>query len=855
VGMSCRGDDCCGRCAATMPRPAANPPGQASLRVRAGTRDAFLAAMVSRLASSDFPELAGLTTRTPDDPALALLDAWACVCDVLTFYQERIADEGYLGTATERASLVELARLVGYRFRPGLAASAWLAYTLDPDPADPLVTVPAGSRVQSVPDPGGKPQIFETADDLAARSSWAVLTPRLRRPMMLTRSCVTHLPAVHVSGVSTGLAANDRLLFHFSDGRVLRIVESVEADVTAQVTTATLRPPADGGNAGCNDADLDGSAFLRLEALQIKTGTFGAAAPPPPLDEHSPINLEAAANSGDWTLDPGLYNADDSAEGRRRVLPLDADYPRILPGSWIAIDDPGGGTSLRQVESVASPGVARYGISGKVTSLVLDQAWFPDVPSLDDLRGYTIHAQAVPLTPADEPVTAPVTGRVIDLGMAVPAIPAGRWVIVSGLSQQDATPTGEVVQVLASRRVVDPGRPGATAYTALDLATPLRNTYRRATVTVWGNAVRASNGETKDEPAIGSGDAGWANQQFTLRQAPLTYVADADAEGARAALTVRVGGIAWHEVPELTWAAATEHVYEAAIDQDGGATVRFGDGRRGARLPTGTGNISARYQIGLGRAGNVRAGQLNQLQTKPLGISTVVNPLPASGGADPDANNAVRSRAPLPTLAINRLVGLRDYADFTLARAGIGKAAAARIVADRRELVHLTVAGAEDALIEPDSDLLRGLLSACRRFGDPGVTVVAASRARWNLVLEARVLIDADRAPELVGPQATAALTTAFGFDAREIGQSVYLAEIVAALHGVPGVAAADVRRLGATTGSTRADADAVIGVSQRVPARAARIAADGRHVDPADLVVVTPGLDGFVNLDLKVVT
>src|ERR1700754_2930011 len=89
---------CCGRRASGTPA-AANPPGRPSLSVRAGTRATFLARMIGRLSAADHPELAGLTTRAPDDPALALLDAWACVGDVLTFYQERIADEGYLPTA------------------------------------------------------------------------------------------------------------------------------------------------------------------------------------------------------------------------------------------------------------------------------------------------------------------------------------------------------------------------------------------------------------------------------------------------------------------------------------------------------------------------------------------------------------------------------------------------------------------------------------------------------------------------------------------------------------------------------------------------------------------------------------
>ena len=44
---------------------------------------------------------------------------------MLTFYQERIANEAYLRTATERVSLLELARLIDYELRPGVAASTY----------------------------------------------------------------------------------------------------------------------------------------------------------------------------------------------------------------------------------------------------------------------------------------------------------------------------------------------------------------------------------------------------------------------------------------------------------------------------------------------------------------------------------------------------------------------------------------------------------------------------------------------------------------------------------------------------------------------------------------------------------
>src|SRR5437773_6710890 len=113
--------------------------------------------------------LKGLTTRELNDPSIALLDAWATVADVLTFYEERIANEGYLRTATERRSILELARLVGYKLRPGVSSSVYLAYTLEDDAE---TTIPAGSRSQSLPGAGEQPQSFETSDLLIARAAW-----------------------------------------------------------------------------------------------------------------------------------------------------------------------------------------------------------------------------------------------------------------------------------------------------------------------------------------------------------------------------------------------------------------------------------------------------------------------------------------------------------------------------------------------------------------------------------------------------------------------------------------------------------------------------------------------------------
>ena len=152
---------CCAGIEVVTPQSEENRPGLPALVYRAGTYATFLESMMARISSiyldvpaSDgsanvqriFPLNGlvlnsdgktftrvgpGLTTRELSDPSIALLDAWATVADVLTFYEERIANEGYLRTATESRSVLELARLVGYRLRSGVSASVYLAFTVD----------------------------------------------------------------------------------------------------------------------------------------------------------------------------------------------------------------------------------------------------------------------------------------------------------------------------------------------------------------------------------------------------------------------------------------------------------------------------------------------------------------------------------------------------------------------------------------------------------------------------------------------------------------------------------------------------------------------------------------------------
>ena len=216
----------------TAPLPIDNPPGLDAIVRRVGTHGTFLAALLEDLsapptsdpnqtepdplASSPPYPLSRLTTREPTDPTIAILDAWSTVADVITFYQERFANETYLRTATERKSIVELAKLVGYQPRPGVAASVSLAFDLVesaalglPDTtgqptAGTKALIPAGTQAQSLPKPGEQPQIFETSDDLNARAEWNSLPVRKTRQQLLT--LITNLSGVPTTTINQSVS-------------------------------------------------------------------------------------------------------------------------------------------------------------------------------------------------------------------------------------------------------------------------------------------------------------------------------------------------------------------------------------------------------------------------------------------------------------------------------------------------------------------------------------------------------------------------------------------------------------------------------------------------------------------------
>jgi LysM repeat protein len=600
------------------------------------------------------------------------------------------------------------------------------------------------------------------------------------------------------------------------------------------VATVSGDPPQD---PHVMSVDIDG------ESREVAAGQF-LRFPLIPLNEHELDKHDTAAIefSGDHRA---LIISQDRmlplATEERKILTLDAEYDQITPGSWVVIE--GDHLNAYQVQKVETVSPAKFGITGEVTQLTLvtEDGWLQGTDlSLKALRSITVYAQCEPLGLADEPIDTPekpepVAGDEIELDGLYDGLEPGRWLIVAGervdIGGTSGVMDGELgmidsIQQKAETVLASLGRnetlhsatgedgeipdlidlPGDKPHTVLRLAGEgLAYQYKRDTVKIYGNVAKATHGETRDQ-VLGSGDGSQALQSFPLAQSPLTYVAVPTAAGAESTLEVRVNKIQWHEKDNLTVLGPRDRGFITQTDNEDVTTAIFGDGQYGARLPTGDENVTAVYRKGIGQAGNVKAGQISQLVAKPLGVKGVINPLPATGGADREGLDRARRNVPIGVMALDHLVSVADYAYLARAFAGIGKASAVMLSDGERQIVHLTIAGADDIPIATTSDLYRNLVRALQRSGDARQPFQVALRELVLLVIDAKVKLLPDYMWEAVEPKIRAKLLDVFSFERRELGQDAVLSQVLSVMQEIEGVDYVDVDTFDSIVGNIAAE-------------------------------------------------
>jgi hypothetical protein len=451
-----------------------------------------------------------------------------------------------------------------------------------------------------------------------------------------------------------------------------------------------------------------------------------------------------------------------------------------------------------------------------------------------------------------------VKGEVL-LATGLPKSVSLRWTLRDGDGFEGAVtaPVGEISLQPAlvedskvSEVVILSGTERSGGRSVLSLKEAMENCYDPAAFLVYANIARATHGETAEE-VLGSGDGSKSNQRFELGKPYLTYVSAPTSTGTKSTLEVRVNGVLWKELPSLYGMDERGQGFVVRIDDDALATIIFGDGKSGARLPTGDENVTTTYRSGIGPEGEVALESLTLLQSRPLGISEVTNPLPASGAAPPEELSDARYNAPLTVLTLDRIVSLRDFEYFVRSFAGIGKAQAVSISRGQSKVVQITIASSSGSEVDRGSDLFGNLVKAIDAMRDPVARVrervIVDSFQLQTFSLEAGVLIDPRYLAEEVLTRAEADLRRTFSFENRNFGQFVTAAEVLAVIQAVEGVIAVDLDRL------ERDDAPEA-GTSLRVVLQAerARIDEESGAILPAELLLLNPATKGVTFKELK---
>lgn len=826
-----------------------NRPGLPAIAYRVGTWAQFKASMLDAL--STFPELAALSTRSDDDFTIALLDAWAVACDILTFYQERIANEAYLGTATELVSVGELAKLIGYKLRPGLAASVPLSFTVSspppippspsgtaaPNGGPPSIPVSTGTKAQSTPDPGQQAATFETVAPVTVRAEWTSIAPRLTAVGEPSTSA-----DITLATASSSLRAGDTVLLtatvRHTARRQLQRITNVALNAGAGTTLVQFGAGAPtpaalpAGTASAPKTALLNDAFVRdsvrsvawpdqtdlvafaltqgwpIDDLEDAINAFPA--PAPPVQAHT-MGVDAALfghNAVDWNTIPSNLQQTGVVFIEERVSraghAVFTGYPDWNGYSLADVSPGPNQVDLDQAYAAIVPGAwISLADTGAAT-------FFTTVTSVQEVtrNDFLISGKVSRVTLAGWPSGATSFGmrttqvRVSTGTLPVTGIPLSGVLGTGALTLDRAYLSlvpGQLVAVTGLRadkasatatEVAAIGSVGlAGGYTTVTFNPPLTATYLLASVTLNANVAPATHGETRSE-ILGSGDATQTFQSFALKQPPLTYISAATPTGAQSTLSVQVDGVIWTEVPWLAGSGPADRVYTVSIGPDANTYVTFGDGVTGARPGTGTNNILATYRSGIGAAGLVRAGQISMLLTRPLGLKGVLNMLPSTGAADPETVAQARPNAPLSVLTIGRVVSLADAGNFAAASAGVGKASADWIWGGTRFVACVTVAGVEGAPVVPGSAQYNALLAALNGAGDPTLPLILCNYVPQTFTVSASVTGDPSLVPADVLTAVKAALVAAFCFDQRAFSQPVYRSEVVTVIQQVPGVVA-----------------------------------------------------------------
>lgn len=788
----------CSSCADSAPRPVVADPAI----FRHGAIRERLLGHIGAVEIELARPLAKLGTRDTDDPAIALIDAYAGSLHILAWNTARLWDDGTLTRTEDREALVRLTRLLGYEPRPALAATTTLAFTVETREGSPLKsTIPKGSKVASVPAQNELPQIFETDVALEARAEWNALKPVQTR---IIPSISTSTGVITIAGVSTTAKVGDQVLVYLEpQGATKKWLCARVTSVIRQAENPDLKTPAQTRLtlAGRYEVDaptgLQGADFRnRVIVLGQKATPFGANAPDPTLFSEPPRNsisdvADATTGRREWK---GLTMGSVVVDSVNQV-DLDAVYADAAPGR-VALFNSITGTpapALTVINAVFEGSRSGFGLSAKVSRIGAPGISFAVAAANNEtttwsnkVRSTTISLETVRETllvvDADTMVPAGVaTDRITVEGQV--ALPVGRRLVLSGDTW--ATGGGRLTEVVILKSSTI-----GVGETLLVFEKAIVGRYHSATLLLLANTVGASHGVTPANGAelIGSGDASIPSPRFALKGSPLAYVPSANARGYAPAIEVRVGDRLYEERASLFCLAGEARAYTVRQVGDEVSEVQFA-----GRLPSGLHNVSALYRTGGGRAGNMPAGRVTTAMEPVVGIGGVANVVAAEGGSDAETLEDMRASAPQSIRTLDRVVSLSDFEVFASRYRGVGKALASEMHSGMRLVICITIATTDMSTPVAGADIFEALGKALKSACAPGRSIRIAGFRSVKVTVTIRLAIDPVFRRADIEAQVREALRTRFAPSAIRFARALHRSAVLAAAQGVEGVIAASI--------------------------------------------------------------
>jgi predicted phage baseplate assembly protein len=745
------------------------------------------------------------------DMGIALVEILAYAADHLSYQQDAVGTEAYLGTARSRISLRRLAKLVDYQISEGCNARTWVylntALDANPIPSGTLVfpqvpgfptiiqpNTPQGATLLSSPLGFATMQAaqlyleqneinFYTWDDTDCCLPPGATSATLIRNPALNFNLTSLQPGAvlifeEVMGPNTGdpedANPNNRWAVRLTgvqltDYKGWPLVDPLNGQPIAQITWAPEDAlPFPLCISSTTDAD-HGSQLLT--AVSVARGNI------------------VPADHGIWQQQP-LAGTVTLTNASTAVTGLGTIFSSVLQvGQWLVFAADATQTPY-QITAIASDASLTLGTpyaSGTspspltTTAAVIEDLGqvpaAPPAPVTESSCACT--CEGVPPAPlpryypelANSPVTFayPLTTlysvtvtvtigstTVTGTGSFSGNLSVGQWLIFAS----DSTQTPYQISAIENA-------------TTLTLAKAYAGTTSGVTAATLVNTTPAS---------------GFLTPSSSTTSNPIPQIAVYDEEGNP-----------WAVLGDLLSSTDSQRVCVLEIEYTGAAFLRFGDGQYGMAPEPGM-DFQVRYRVGNGTAGNIGRDSLGHILgniARISGVNEVRNPLAAAGGVDPETMDHIRQEAPFAFMTQLRAVTEADYGTMAELDPAISEAVGTLRWTGSWYTAFVSVDTVAPS--GPSAALLASTLTRLNMFCMMGVDLAVEDAEIVGLSIAMTICVDpsffqADVETALMQLFTTGNLCTGqpgmLNPDNFTFGQTIYTSPFIAAAQGVQGVTA-----------------------------------------------------------------